>query len=129
MIQSSALVYTEPFTYCNYSLGQLDTLKVAVTLVKVVLTLVTVAWAALCSLPSIYRTHQAEVNQGVEKAKVVTCKTKLKAMEKVVEIKSKAEAMVLKCEAKLLVLEKAGQAKDLAKVTMEKVMGKVEHQD
>ena len=85
--------------------AQLDTLKVVV---NIVLTLVTVGWAALCSLPRLYRTHQAAVDQGVEKAKVVTCETKLKTMEKVVELKGKVVELA---EAKLLMCEKAGQVK------------------
>ena len=76
--------------------SQLDSLKFSLSLYLVsfigawfnVLTLVTVAWAALCSLPRLYRTHQATVDQGVEKAKVIASDTKLKAMEKVEEVKN-----------------------------------------
>ena len=98
-----------------------------------VVVVVKVAWAALCSLPRLYRTNQVAVDQGIEKAKVITCKTKLKAMEKVVEIKDKVDTLLLSCEAKLLVQEKAGEVKDkvikLAGEAVSKVMCQVEHED
>ena len=81
---------------------QLESLKFSLALYLVsfigalfnVLTLVTVAWAALCSLPRLYRTHQAKVDQGVEKAKVVAAEMKLQAIEKMDQVKSKVMELV-----------------------------------
>ena len=67
-----------------------------------VLTLVTVAWAALCSLPRLYRTHQAAVDQGLEKAKVVASEIKVKAMEKIDQVKTKVMELVEGAKNKMM---------------------------
>jgi hypothetical protein len=67
-----------------------------------VLTLVTVAWAALCSLPRLYRTHQAAVDQGLEKAKVVASEIKVKAMAKIDQVKTKVMELVEGAKNKMM---------------------------
>jgi len=67
-----------------------------------VLTLVTVAWAALCSLPRLYTTHQAKVDQGVEKAKVVAAEMKLQAIEKIDQVKTKVMELVEGAKNKMM---------------------------
>ena len=89
---------------------QLESLKFSLALYLVsfigalfnVLTLVTVAWAALCSLPRLYTTHQAKVDQGVEKAKVVAAEMKLQAIEKIDQVKIKVMELVEGAKNKMM---------------------------